>query len=82
MDARTHLDAAKDIARLAKLYAQAVEQSERASDVRAALPIGSSRARVTTANARWMSAAENRDRIMNSLVKAMADAGLIVKWNR
>lgn len=38
-------------------------KSERLAQARGALPAGSSRARVTTANARWMRAAEERDRI-------------------
>lgn len=37
-------------------------KSERTSLVRLSLPAGSSRARVTTANARWMRASEDRDR--------------------
>lgn len=39
----------------------AQKKSTKAAEVRAALPAGSSRARVTTANARWMRAAEHRD---------------------
>lgn len=38
-----------------------------ASDRRFALPAGSSRAKVTTANARWAIAAEAVDRIENAL---------------
>jgi hypothetical protein len=37
-------------------------KSEKAAAARAALPPGSTRARVTSANARWMRAAEARDR--------------------
>jgi len=40
----------------------AQRKSTKASEARAALPAGSSRARVTTANARWGVAAEARDR--------------------
>lgn len=36
--------------------------SRKAADARMALPPGSTRARVTSANARWMSCAEERDR--------------------
>lgn len=36
----------------------------KASEVRRALPPGSSRARVTTANARWMRACEHHDRLL------------------
>ena len=46
--------------------------SERAMDARGALPPGSSRARVTTANARWASAAEHRDRVRDALHLAQA----------
>lgn len=45
-----------------KALADAQAKSDRAVEARAALPAGSSRARVTTANARWMRAAEARDR--------------------
>ncbi len=41
--------------------------SEKACAARAALPPGSSRARVTTANARWMRAAEYRDLVQARL---------------
>lgn len=43
--------------------AKAQAKSTRAMGVRGRLPAGSTRARVTTANARWMAAAEERDRI-------------------
>lgn len=49
-------------------YIRAVEASERASEARRALPPGSSRAKVTTANARWISAAEERDRLAAELL--------------
>lgn len=39
-----------------------------ASEARRRLPAGSSRARVTTANARWARACEARDRVMAALV--------------
>jgi hypothetical protein len=42
-------------------------KSARFADARAALPAGSSRARVTSANARWARAAEERDRIARQL---------------
>lgn len=47
----------------ARAYRNARAASERAADARANLPPGSSRAKITTANARWMSAAEERDRL-------------------
>lgn len=60
MDSR--IDLAREVIRLAKAYETAQAKSEAASRARAALPPGSSRARVTTANARWAQAAEARDR--------------------
>ncbi len=45
----------------------AQRRSDRATEARSALPAGASRARVTTANARWMSAAEERDRCEQAL---------------
>lgn len=50
-----------------RAYLAAEKASARAADARAALPIGASRARVTTANARWRSAAEERDRLWAAL---------------
>ncbi len=44
-------------------YLAAVSASRKAGEARAALPNGASRARVTTANARWFRAAEHRDRL-------------------
>jgi len=52
----TPLDAAR------RALAKAQAASTKASEARAALPPGSSRAKVTTLNARWMRAAEERDR--------------------
>lgn len=49
-----------DIAFRALINAQ--RACDKACAARAALPAGSSRAKVTTANARWMSACEERDR--------------------
>lgn len=54
----------------ARDYLAAYRASEKAAKARAALPIGSSRARVTTANKRWMSAAEHRDRLESQLSPA------------
>ena len=45
---------------LRKLLARAEKDSARCAAARAALPPGSSRARVTSANAKWMRAAEAR----------------------
>ena len=48
--------------------------SQKACSARANLPSGSSRARVTTANARWMRAAEYRDLLQARLVEIDAQA--------
>lgn len=48
-------------------YVRAADASHRASEARRALPPGSSRARVTSANARWKSQAEERDRLGREL---------------
>lgn len=55
--------AALSLAALRKLLDRAEKDSARCAAARAALPAGSSRARVTSANARWMRAAEQRDRL-------------------
>ena len=47
----------------ARAYLKAKAASERASEVRRDLPPGSSRAKVTTANARWARQAEERERL-------------------
>jgi hypothetical protein len=44
-------------------YIKAADSSSRASAARRDLPPGSSRAKVTTLNARWSSCAEERDRL-------------------
>lgn len=48
---------------LDRLIADAYAKMRRASETRRALPPGSSRARVTTANARWARACEHYDRL-------------------
>lgn len=60
------------IADLEKKLAAAQAASLRWAYRRGALPAGSSRARVTTANANWARAAEHRDRIADLLDKARA----------
>lgn len=62
------------LATAAKRAAQAQAASEREAEKRAALPIGSSRAKVTSANARWSRCAEDRDRAFVALEAALADA--------
>lgn len=66
---------AKELARRARLWADAVAESEKASEVRMKLDAGSSRARVTTANARWSAKAEHRDHCERNLIVALEAAG-------
>lgn len=51
---------------------QAERDSVRAAEARASLPQGSSRARVTTANARWMTTAESRDGWIQDVAEEVA----------
>lgn len=64
-------------ARMLRTLARDLEAAElamlKASAARAALPAGSSRARVTTANARWSTKCEQRDRVEARLVAAGVD---------
>lgn len=63
----SQVDKAKRIKSLATEYLRVCVASERACAIRGLLEVGASRAKITTANARWMCAAEARDRIFNSL---------------
>jgi hypothetical protein len=63
----------------AKSWAKAIQDSERASKIRAALEPGASRARITSANAKWSTAAEHRDRCEANLVRALEQAGF-TRW--
>lgn len=65
-----------DIKRLKRELARAEAASARWADRRAALPPGSSRARVTSSNAKWARAAEHRDRVAAMLAAALADGEL------
>jgi len=55
-----------------KAFMAAVVASQKASTARADLPAGSSRAAVTSANARWSSAAEERERLAKQLPPELA----------
>ena len=66
------VEVSPEIHRLERELAKAQRASTRASERRAALPAGTSRARVTSANARWMRAAEYRDLIAKQLAEARA----------
>lgn len=57
IDRRTDYELLRDLRRAEK-------DVQRTSERRRALPPGSTRARVTTANARWSTACEARDRIL------------------
>jgi hypothetical protein len=59
------------IAALRKELARLEKQSAKHAAARAALPAGSSRARVTTANARWARSAEARARAARALADAL-----------
>lgn len=59
---------------LRRQLAAAERKSARLAEARSALPAGSSRARVTTANARWARAAEERDRLARVVAEAEAEA--------
>lgn len=66
-----------ELAALIKKYLEAQKASERAMEARMKLAAGSTRARSTTANARWAQAAEGRDRLQEAVqrkVDAMASA--------
>jgi hypothetical protein len=54
----------QDLPALKKAIVRAQARSMALATARASLPPGTSRARVTTANARWARAAEERDRIL------------------
>lgn len=56
-----------ELERLRKELQRAVAKSIKLADARAALPPGTSRARVTTANARWARAAEAREALRRQI---------------
>lgn len=57
------------LAKLRRALVAATEKSARLSQARAALPPGSSRARVTSANARWGRAAEAREALAREIAR-------------
>ena len=63
------------VSKAARELAKATEASWRASEHRCALGIDCSRAKMTTANARWMRAAEERDRKQAEFDAALARVG-------
>lgn len=66
---------------LLRQYKAASTQSEKASAAREALPAGSSRAKVTTANARWARAAEERERLFNAVTHQLKECGFM-PWGK
>lgn len=63
------------IADLSKQLVEAQKKVQRTSEARMNLPPGSSRAKVTTYNARWMAICEHRDRLDGQLRGFLRD-----KW--
>lgn len=66
-----HLTGAKKISLLRRELARLEKAATKAGMRRAELPAGSSRARVTTANARWARIAEARDLVERELRDAL-----------
>jgi hypothetical protein len=62
-----NVDRANALIALLRELCRAEAQVAKTSAARRDLPAGSSRPRVTTANARWMTACEHRDRILRML---------------
>lgn len=63
-----------ELERYRRLLQQAEKDSLKACKARGDLPIGASRARLTTANARWMRASEYRDRILAKISELESQA--------
>ncbi len=57
----------------------AQKASDKASEARFKLPAGSSRAKVTTANARWMRSAEFRDLCSDRLMRLGVVPGVVLE---
>lgn len=71
----TRGDQLRALAALMRELAAACDASERACVARDRLQPGSSRAAVTSANARWQAAAEERERLADQLRGALWAAG-------
>lgn len=63
-----------DIAKLRRELARLERESAALAEQRAALPPGSSRARVTTINARWARKAEARERVLRQIANLDASS--------
>jgi hypothetical protein len=66
---------------LLRQYKAVSAQSAKVSAAREALPAGSSRAKVTTANARWARAAEERERLFEVITHQLKECGFI-PWGK
>ena len=67
------VEIAEELRAQLKRYIDAQAASTRAQDARGAMPGGSTRARVTTANARWAQLAEGRDRVKEHVERHLAE---------
>lgn len=65
----------REIALTAKLYANSLEKLDKLSGRRKNLPTGSSRAAVTTANAKWSISAEDANRRRDAFLRAVKSLG-------
>ncbi len=73
-DSRLVSSVRDDVLRQLRAELKRVEaKSSKLSAARAGLPAGSSRARVTTANAKWARAAEQRDRLLTQIESLEAE---------
>lgn|GEM_PF-2812699 len=68
-----------EIQKLERELAVAQQKSHKAMEARMRLKPGSTRARVTTANANWARAAEHRDFVKERLERALEASGDVVK---
>lgn len=69
---RAVTDVEREVAELERALKVAQKKSEKAMEAKMRLALGSTRARVTTANANWARAAEARDRVSDQLDAARA----------
>jgi hypothetical protein len=69
-----------EVLRLAKELVKAEDDSLKAAEARRVAPLGASRARTTTLEARWSRAAEHRARVAHQLHVAVVRAGLAERF--
>lgn len=75
------LEMYEDVLRWAKELVLAEKGSLKACDAMRNAPLGISRARSTTLNAKWSTAAEHRDRILHKVHVAVVRAGIAGKFD-